>query len=80
MRKQNTPAPLGSQDTLALTFNQKTYLTGSIFGAGSDTTASTISVDVLATTCLPDGARNIWKELESVIGVGRAPTLSVMFR
>jgi hypothetical protein len=63
---------------LTLTFNQTTYLTGSIFRAGSDTTTSTISVDILAATCLPDKVRNIQKELESVIGVGRAPTLFVM--
>ena len=51
--------------------NQTAYLAGSIFTAGSDTTARAISVGVLAAACFPKEG-----ELESVAGAGRAPILA----
>jgi hypothetical protein len=58
-----------------LAFNQTAYIARSIFGAGSDTTASVISIGVLATVCFPEEARSAKEELESVVGAGRAPML-----
>jgi cytochrome P450 len=67
---------LENQSTLALTFDQTAYLAGSIFGAGSDTTASAISIGVLAAACFPEEARRVKEELDSVVGAGRPPTLA----
>lgn len=42
-----------------------------MFGAGSDTTASAISVGVLASACYPEAAERVRKELDAVIGKER---------
>jgi cytochrome P450 len=42
-----------------------------MFGAGSDTTASAISVGVMASACYPEAAERVRKELDSVIGKER---------
>lgn len=39
-----------------------------MFGAGSDTTASAISVGVMASACYPEAAEKVRKELDTVIG------------
>lgn len=39
-----------------------------MFGAGSDTTASAISVGVLAAACYPEAHRRVQEELDAVIG------------
>jgi cytochrome P450 len=58
-----------------LSDNEAAYLAGSVFGAGSDTTASGISISVLAAACYPTEQQRLWEELESVVGRERAPTL-----
>lgn len=42
-----------------------------MFGAGSDTTASAISVAVMASACYPEATERVRKELDSVIGKER---------
>jgi cytochrome P450 len=58
-----------------LSDNEAAYLAGSVFGAGSDTTAAGISISVLAAACYPMEQQRVWEELESVVGRERAPTL-----
>jgi cytochrome P450 len=50
------------------------YATGSLFGAGSDTTASTLQTFILAMTCFPNVAEKAREELDRVIGRHRSPT------
>ena len=42
-----------------------------MFGAGSDTTASAISVSVMAAATHPEAQEKVAQELETVIGRGR---------
>jgi cytochrome P450 len=46
-------------------------LAGSLFGAGSDTTASVMSVSVMAAACYPEAAEKVREELDAVIGKER---------
>ncbi|KAK0222504.1 cytochrome P450 [Armillaria nabsnona] len=64
------------QTELELDDNETAYLTGSMFGAGSDTTASAISIAVMAAACHPDAQRKVQEELDSVIGKDRPPTFA----
>ncbi|KIM72011.1 hypothetical protein PILCRDRAFT_830018 [Piloderma croceum F 1598] len=47
-----------------------------MFGAGSDTTASAISSMVMPAAAFPEAQKKVQKELDLVIGPGKAPTLS----
>jgi cytochrome P450 len=67
---------LERQSELELTDNETAYLAGSMFGAGSDTTASAISIGVLAAACYPAAQAAVHAELDAVIGKERAPTLA----
>ncbi|RDB27330.1 O-methylsterigmatocystin oxidoreductase [Hypsizygus marmoreus] len=67
---------LERQASLALTDDETAYLAGSMFGAGSDTTASAISVGVLAAACYPEAQAKVQEELDNVIGRERAPTFA----
>ena len=42
-----------------------------MFGAGSDTTASAISISIMAAACYPDAQAKVQEELDSVIGKER---------
>ncbi|EIW85926.1 cytochrome P450 [Coniophora puteana RWD-64-598 SS2] len=53
---------------------EKTYLAGSLFGAGSDTTAVALQVVIMAAAHHPEAQRTIQKELDAVVGRDRAPT------
>ncbi|KAF9456168.1 cytochrome P450 [Collybia nuda] len=59
---------LERQQELQLSDDEASYLAGSMFGAGSDTTASAISVGVLAAACYPEAHARVREELDSVIG------------
>ncbi|TFK33151.1 cytochrome P450 [Crucibulum laeve] len=67
---------LERQKELELSDNETAYLAGSMFGAGSDTTASAISVSVMAAACYPEAQAKVQEELDLVIGRDRAPTFS----
>ncbi|KAI4524834.1 cytochrome P450 [Schizophyllum commune] len=62
------------QKALGLSDGEAAYLAGSMFGAGSDTTASAISVSVMAAATHPEAQEKVAQELETVIGRARAPT------
>jgi len=59
-----------------LTEREVAYATGSLFGAGSDTSSSTLMSFILAMTCFPDVARKAQEELDRVVGRDRFPTWS----
>ncbi|KAG6828014.1 hypothetical protein H0H87_003076 [Tephrocybe sp. NHM501043] len=67
---------LERQQTLQLSDDETAYLAGALFGAGSDTTASAISVGVLAAACYPEAARKVQEELDVVVGRDRPPTIA----
>lgn len=62
---------LERQQELNLNEAETAYLAGSMFGAGSDTTASAISVSILAAACYPEAQRMIQAELDTIIGKER---------
>ncbi|KDR69933.1 hypothetical protein GALMADRAFT_255243 [Galerina marginata CBS 339.88] len=65
---------LERQNELELSDNETAYLAGSMFGAGSDTTASAISITVLAAACYPEAQAKVQEELDAIVGRERAPT------
>lgn len=62
------------QKALGLTDEEAAYLAGSLFGAGSDTTASAISIFVMAMIRTPAVHDKAQEELDRVIGDERMPT------
>ncbi|KAF9058911.1 cytochrome P450 [Rhodocollybia butyracea] len=80
-RGEEVPASFGKyliehQASLGLSDNETAYLAGSMFGAGSDTSASAISIAVMAAICHPEAQKRVQDELDSVVGRGRPPTFS----
>jgi len=79
--ERNEPIPesfskylLERQSELGLSDDETAYLAGALFGAGSDTTASAISITVLAAACYPAAAKRVQDELDRVVGTSRPPT------
>lgn len=78
---RDSPAPppsfggylLERQATLGLSDDETAYLAGSIFGAGSDTTASAISVALMAAAAYPETQYPVRREL---LALGRPPTFA----
>ena len=64
---------LEQQAELGLSDSETAYLAGSMFGAGSDTTASAISVSLMAAAAYPETQEPVRRELRSL---GRPPTFS----
>ncbi|KAK0201132.1 cytochrome P450 [Desarmillaria ectypa] len=64
------------QNEYQLNNDETAYLAGSMFGAGSDTTASAISVAVMAATCYPETQKKVQEELDAVTGKDRPPTFA----
>lgn len=52
------------------------YATGSLFGAGSDTSSATLMSFFLAMTCFPRVSAAAQEELDRVVGTNRSPTWS----
>jgi hypothetical protein len=50
-------------------------LTGNLFGAGSDTSSSTLVTFVLACCAFPEVLPKAWEELDRVVGPKRSPTM-----
>lgn len=76
VRNESTPDSFGKyllerQPELDLSDDQTAYLAGSIFGAGSDTTAAAISIGVLAAACYPEAQKRVQEELDAVLGSER---------
>lgn len=59
------------QKELELSDSETAYLAGSMFGAGSDTTASAISISIMAAACYPKTQAKVQEELDNVIGKER---------
>ncbi|KAG1838924.1 cytochrome P450 [Suillus subalutaceus] len=57
-----------------LSTDEMSYLAGSIFMAGSDTTAVGITAIIMAAACHPLAQAKVHEELDMVIGSDRAPT------
>ncbi|EJD48425.1 cytochrome P450 [Auricularia subglabra TFB-10046 SS5] len=49
-------------------------LTGNLFGAGSDTSSSTLITFVLACCAFPEALPRAWAELDAVVGSARSPS------
>ncbi|KAK0451911.1 cytochrome P450 [Armillaria borealis] len=50
------------------------FLSGGLFLAGADTTASAISIMMMAAACFPAAQNKVQGQLDAVVGQGRAPT------
>ncbi|KAI5994581.1 cytochrome P450 [Pisolithus orientalis] len=78
--KTGNPGPsfakylLENQETHKLSDEEMAYLAGSLFGAGSDTTAVAIMVLVMAAARFPEAQDVVQEELDNVVGRDRAPT------
>ncbi|KAL0948574.1 hypothetical protein HGRIS_011133 [Hohenbuehelia grisea] len=66
---------LERQADLELSDDEMSYLAGALFGAGSDTTASAISVSIMAAACYPETQKKVQEELDAVVGPDRPPTM-----
>ena len=64
---------LDKQHELGLNDDEIAYLCGSIFGAGSDTSASAITLCVMAAAVYPAAQKRVQKELDEVVGRSRLP-------
>ena len=62
------------QEKIHLTDEEASYMAGSLFGAGSDTTASALSIFVMAMLRFPHVLRQAAAEVDRVVGEKRMPT------
>ena len=67
---------LEHQAELELSESEMAYLAGSMFGAGSDTTASAMSICVMAAALHSEAQEAVQRELDQVVGRERAPTIA----
>jgi len=67
---------LENQSSHKLSDEEMAYLAGSLFGAGSDTTAVAIMVVVMAAACYPKAQEKVQEELDVVIGRDRGVSKS----
>ncbi|KAJ7275075.1 cytochrome P450 [Mycena rebaudengoi] len=65
-----------NQGEYGLSDDETAYLAGSMFGAGSDTSASAISIVVMAAAVFPEAQRKVQEQLDRVVGLGRVPTFT----
>ncbi|PBK84087.1 cytochrome P450 [Armillaria gallica] len=65
---------LENEAKLRLNHDELAYLAGTMFGAGSTTTASAISVVIMAAACFPQTQTWVQEELDAVVGHKRVPT------
>ena len=56
-----------------LSHEEISSLTGNLFGAGSDTSSSTLITFVLACCAFPEALTRAWEELDRVVGPHRSP-------
>ncbi|KAG7439125.1 cytochrome P450, partial [Guyanagaster necrorhizus] len=65
---------LENKTKLRLNDDELVYIAGTMFGAGSATTASAISIVIMAAACFPQMQNWIQDELDVVVGRKRVPT------
>ncbi|KAF2005631.1 cytochrome P450 [Amniculicola lignicola CBS 123094] len=61
------------QSKYNLTIKEIAGLAGNLFGAGSDTSSSTLITAILAMRAFPETLIPAWEELDRVVGHGRSP-------
>ncbi|KAG1738484.1 cytochrome P450 [Suillus lakei] len=77
---QNTAGPSFTKTLLEnteghqLSTDEMSYLAGSLYGAGSDTTAIGLTAAIMAAACHPMAQAKVHEELDMVIGSDRVPT------
>ncbi|EMD34422.1 hypothetical protein CERSUDRAFT_158908 [Gelatoporia subvermispora B] len=81
MAKGEAPPSFGTyllqgQAELGLTDNEAAYLAGSMFGAGSHSTAATLGFVTMAAACFPDTQAKVQAQLDKVVGRDRLPTFA----
>ncbi|KAG2111764.1 cytochrome P450 [Suillus cothurnatus] len=59
-----------------LSTDEMSYLAGSLFGAGTDTTAIGITAIIMAAACHPLAQAKVHEELDMVVGSDRVPTFN----
>ncbi|KAJ7122958.1 cytochrome P450 [Mycena epipterygia] len=59
-----------------LTTKEESWLAGTMFGAGAETTAAALSVFILAMRLYPDVMRKAQAEIDAVVGRDRMPTFA----
>ncbi|EPQ50746.1 cytochrome P450 [Gloeophyllum trabeum ATCC 11539] len=69
---------LERQTEYDLTDDELAYLAGSMFGAGSDTSAAAITIAIMAAATHPEAQAKVQEELDSVVGRDRLPTFGDM--
>jgi cytochrome P450 len=62
------------RDKYNLEMEEISSLTGNLFGAGSDTSSSTLITFILACCAFPETLVPAWEELDRVVGPHRSPT------
>lgn len=62
------------QEEFGLSDDECAYLCGSIFGAGSDTSSSAITIAIMAAATHPEMQKQVQKELDEVVGKDRCPS------
>ncbi|KAI0055285.1 cytochrome P450 [Artomyces pyxidatus] len=67
---------LEKQGMLGLSDSEIAYLAGSMFGAGSETTAAAISFVIMAAACHPEAQARVQEELDNVVGPDRLPSFA----
>jgi len=67
---------LDKRDKHALTKKEESWLAGTMFGAGAETTAAALAVFMLAMVLYPDVMRKAQAEIDTVIGRDRMPTFA----
>ncbi|KAJ7336344.1 cytochrome P450 [Mycena albidolilacea] len=65
---------LEHQEEYGLTDHETAYLAGSMFGAGSDTSAAAISIVIMAAAAFPEAQLKVQEQLDSIVGSGKLPT------
>ncbi|KAH8113419.1 cytochrome P450 [Phellopilus nigrolimitatus] len=66
------------QNEYELSDDELAYLAGSMFGAGSDTTAAAISIVIMAAALFPDAQRRVQEQLDAIVGRDRMPSFGDM--
>ena len=80
--KEGTAAPCIARDVIenreasGLTHREAAYTTGSMIGAGSDSTAMTLSCFTMAACLYPEVARRAQQEIDAVVGQDQLPTVA----
>ncbi|KAL4071072.1 cytochrome P450 [Scleroderma yunnanense] len=67
---------LENQERESLNDKELAYIAGSMFGAGSDTTASAITFIVFSAALNPKAQEKVQEELDAVVGRDRLPTFA----